>query len=70
MNALELSGEPYITCIECGKQYVTAEELVEADRLMYEELVKVSAEFGLDTAPYVKPKPEEISMCPECSHDF
>lgn len=52
--------EYYHICGECHHVFVTAEELVEKDAAMYRTV----------TGKLRRSRPEDIDICPECTHSF
>jgi hypothetical protein len=64
-NVAEPSDGAYQVCGECGHVYMTAEDLIEADLRVRQE---IGGLFG-DAAPEAW-LAGEIYICPECSHDL
>jgi hypothetical protein len=61
-------------CGECGHCFTTAEELIDADRKLRDEIAAFEAAHpwpGIEPTPMVYHEDaEDITICPLCTHDF
>lgn len=54
------NGNYHRICGECHHVFLTAEELVDKDAAMFRSV----------TGKLRRDRPENIKICPECTHDF
>ena len=57
------ASDCYRKCMECGNVYMTAADLIEADRIFWNN-------YAFDQPPASHVDANNILSCPRCTHDF